>query len=311
MVETSVPIETQFKLESNPVAFLPEAHQATYDAVEAHFKTPEFCVTSAETPSALTEEEKFWLTKECLLRYLRASKWNQATAIKRLESSLSWRRDYGLYSFLNAELVEPEAVTGKMITFGFDNDGRPAVYMLPSRQNTTESERQLQFCFWLMERCIDIMPPGVETFTYLIDFSDKGTNPSLGTARKMLDILQNHYPERLGRALIINVPFLINAFFKLIMPFVDSNTRVKIKFNPEVIEENIFSKEMVTHAWGGEVNFVWDHSKYWPNLILMAEAHRNANMERWRTLGACVGVSEWEIKGGDETLTTKDDQPSA
>src|SRR5258708_5512394 len=47
-------------------------------------------------------------TKECLLRYLRASKWSQETTIKRLEASLAWRRDYGLYSFLTAEHVEPE-----------------------------------------------------------------------------------------------------------------------------------------------------------------------------------------------------------
>jgi hypothetical protein len=41
----------------------------------------------------------------------------------------------------------------------------------------------------------------------------------------MLYILQNHYPERLGLALIINVPTLINLFFKAVMPFVDPSKR--------------------------------------------------------------------------------------
>lgn len=34
--------------------------------------------------------------------------------------------------------------------------------MLPSRQNTDESTRQLQFAVWMLERAIDVMGPGVE-----------------------------------------------------------------------------------------------------------------------------------------------------
>lgn len=41
-------------------------------------------------------------------RYLRASKWKVNTAIQRLEATLKWRREFGLYDKLNADLVEPE-----------------------------------------------------------------------------------------------------------------------------------------------------------------------------------------------------------
>lgn len=49
----------------------------------------------------------------------------------------------------------------------------------------------------------------------------------------MLNILQNHYPERLGLALILNVPWLVDMFFKLIKPFIDPVTRDKMWFNPK------------------------------------------------------------------------------
>ena len=55
-------------------------------------------------------------------------------------------------------------MTGKLIVFGFDTSGRPATYMLPSRQNTDEATRQLQYTVWVLERCIDLMGPGVETY---------------------------------------------------------------------------------------------------------------------------------------------------
>ena len=83
-------------------------------------------------------------------------------SIKRLEGTLKWRRDFGLYTLVTADHVEPEAVTGKEYIFGYDTRGRPAMYMWPSRQNTEESPRQIHFVFWIMERAIELMGPGVE-----------------------------------------------------------------------------------------------------------------------------------------------------
>jgi hypothetical protein len=55
-----------------------------------------------------------------------------------------------------------QAVTGKQITFGFDVKGKPAIYMLPCRENTDDPVRQIQFVVWMLERAIDLMGPGVE-----------------------------------------------------------------------------------------------------------------------------------------------------
>jgi hypothetical protein len=49
--------------------------------------------------------------------------------------------------------------------------------------------------------------------------------------------------------------------------------------------------------WGGDREFEWDHAKYWPALVTMCEERRKSQLERWRNLGAKVGISEWEIKG--------------
>ena len=34
--------------------------------------------------------------------------------------------------------------------------------MIPSRQNTEESPRQIQYVFWVMERALELTGPGVE-----------------------------------------------------------------------------------------------------------------------------------------------------
>jgi hypothetical protein len=155
----------------------------------------------------ITESEIMWLTRECILRYLRATKWDLADATKRLLSTLTWRREYGVEE-LTGEHISPENETGKQIIVGFDNAARPCHYLNPGRQNTPTSPRQVQHLVFMLEKAIQMMGPGQETLALLINFkaskSRSNTAPAIGQGKEVLNILQNHYPERLGRALIIN-----------------------------------------------------------------------------------------------------------
>lgn len=156
------------------------------------------------------------------------------------------------------------------------------------------------------------LPPSNEllishrTLDLLINYGDKSKGgPAFSVGRTVLSILQDHYPERLGLALIINVPFLINAFYKLITPFIDPVSREKMRFNPQVVKDDIFAPEMVmAESWGGSSEFEYVHEKYWPALLELCNSRKEAWMAKWREAGGKVGVKEWEYKSGDE-LTAK------
>ncbi|KAG6849783.1 hypothetical protein H0H93_005169 [Arthromyces matolae] len=293
------PLKPPAACDTDPRANLSDVEQGLYDEVLEHFSDSTYSLPEQEK-GGLTEAEKFWLSRECLLRYLRAVKWKTAkAAIQRLEATLKWRREYGIYDVVTASHVEPEAVTGKQVLFGFDVRGRPGLYLFPSRQNTDGPERQIQFTVWMLERTIDLMSPGVETLALLINYGDKAKNPSLGVARTVLNILQEHYPERLGAALILNVPFLLNAFYKLIGPFIDPVSREKMKFNPNVVEDGLITGDNLMKVWwGGDCEFEYEHEKYWPALVDLCESRRNSWLEKWRALGGTVGLKEWDYKGG-------------
>lgn len=173
--------------------------------------------TSAPNASAepITDEERMFLTRECLLRYLRATKWNTQEAVARVQRTLTWRREYGVQG-LTAEHISIENETGKQVLLGYDIHGRPCLYLLPSKQNTEKSDRQVQHLVFMLERLIELMPPNQETLSLLINFSDtkSGQNASIGQAKQCLSILQNHYPERLGRALVINSAFYLDIWFR-------------------------------------------------------------------------------------------------
>ena len=154
--------------------------------------------------TAITEEEQIWLSRECLLRYLRATKWDVAQAITRLQNTLIWRREFGLGSKITADYIAIESETGKQWVLGYDNERRPCLYMNPSRQNTEKSDRQIEHMVYMLERAIDYLPPGQETLALVINFKDtqRGQGATIAQGRQALNILQNHYPERLGRALL-------------------------------------------------------------------------------------------------------------
>jgi len=155
------------------------------------------------TNEPITDNERMWLTRECLLRYLRATKWDVPGALKRLQGTLSWRREYGADTF-TADYISPENETGKQVIMGYDINARPCLYLNPGKQNTKNSDRQIHHLSFMLDRVIDMMGPGQETTALLINFkgASSGSTPSVGQARQVLNILQNHNPERLGRALI-------------------------------------------------------------------------------------------------------------
>jgi hypothetical protein len=122
---------------------------------------------------------------------------------------------------------------------------------------------------------------------------------TVSLAVQVLHILQTHYPERLGVALILNVPFLIHAFFKMISPFIDPVTRNKMKFNPKPVQDGLFAADELFKGWGGSRDFAWDHEKYWGPFVRMCAEIREGQMARWRKLGARVGGDERDYKSGE------------
>ncbi|KAI8388459.1 CRAL-TRIO domain-containing protein [Radiomyces spectabilis] len=225
--------------------------------------------------------EKGFLTDATLKRYMRARKWDFEAAKKMLENTIQWRREYRPEE-LDPEYIRPEATTGKMYFNGFSKAGRPLWVMRPRHQNSKDGERQVKHIVFCLERGIRLMPQGVETLDILIDFKDSSSsqNPSLGTAKKFLDILSNHYPERLGTAFLIKSPWFFFTMFKMISPLIDPVTKSKISFvhdentvkddkasSDKVFLQDYIDIDTLESEFGGRYPFKFDIDTYWTQLL--------------------------------------------
>lgn len=273
-------------------------YQSLLALVSAWTEIPASSAKDAKN-TPLEDYERMFLTRDCLFRYLRATTWKVDQAATRLKSTLVWRREYGTDKF-TADYISPENETGKQVILGWDVDGRPCCYLRPSKQNTERSDRQIEHLVYMLERTIDLMPPGQEMLALLINFAEtkQGQGATLAQGKQTLNILQNHYPERLGRALVTNVPWVIWGFFKMITPFIDPITREKIKFNEDM--KIYVPREQLMKEATGDVNFQYDHKTYWPALTRLSELKRKAYRERWQAAGSRIGEYELYLRGGDQ-----------
>jgi hypothetical protein len=211
-------------------------------------------------------EQKWIEERSTIPRYMRASKWKLEEGKTRIKGTLEWRREFKP-DLISADDVKIEAETGKIILNGFDHDGRPIIYMRPGRENTHQSPRQIRHLIFCLERAIDMMPPGQESMAIIVDYKTTtlSTNPSLAVARKVLNILQQHYVERLGRAIVVNLPFILNFFYKGLSPFFDPITRDKIRFNPNLLDL-IPASQLDKDFAGGKLEYEFKFDVYWEQI---------------------------------------------
>jgi hypothetical protein len=94
------------------------------------------------------------------------------------------------------------------------------------------------------------------------------------------------------------VPWYINAFLKLVNPFIDPVTKTKIKPN-EPLPNHVPISQLMKVS-GGEVDFKYDHSIYWPALERITTERRQQRKERWEKGGKIIGESEIYLWGGEE-----------
>lgn len=225
-----------------------------------------------------TDEEHIFLKK---LRFLRARQFKVPAAFEMIKKDTEMRRaaDRAGLRFENASDVL-QCDLRKVYEYfpswvqGFDKQDRPIAWRNFGKKfeiwnilKLTSMERLIRFHAWEGEQAIRIMNErsaavgcNIETFVIVIDAD--GWNPGLATSdaftyvKAMATTDSDHYPERLGRMIVINAPYALSFAWRVISSFLDPVTRAKIQIlsNPSDWQPVLFEfveRDQVPLMYGG------------------------------------------------------------
>ncbi|CAL9215886.1 unnamed protein product [Arabidopsis halleri] len=207
----------------------------------------------------LTEKSSEFCSDAAITRYLAARNGHVKKATKMLKETLKWRAQYKPEE-IRWEEIAREAETGKIYRANCtDKYGRPVLVMRPSSQNTKSYKGQIRFLVYCMENAILNLPDNQEQMVWLIDFHGFNmSHISVKVSRETAHVLQEHYPERLGLAIVYNPPKIFESFYKMVKPFLEPKTCNKVKFVysddnlSKKLLEDLFDMEQLEVAFGGK-----------------------------------------------------------
>ncbi len=194
------------------------------EIIDSSYGDELFCAIGSDNPDVL------------LLRWIRANKWNIDDAVQQLINTLKWRHQFNIQKLLadgEYQLNQQEIQSGKTFLIGKDKIGRPVTYVHVTKhiKGQFQDESTQLMTIFVIETARKLLDGGNETATIIVDlngFSLK--NIDYDFVKFLINLLEHHYPESLGVALVINAPFLFYGCWNIIKHWLDPVVQSKIIF---------------------------------------------------------------------------------
>ncbi|CAN4118347.1 unnamed protein product [Withania somnifera] len=186
-----------------------------------------------------------------ILMFLKARNWHTRRSAKMLKETLIWRLE-NKPEMIRWDGIAQQAETGKVYKANyFDKYGRAVLVMRPGIPNPYSVEQQMKHLIYCMEKAILDLKPGQELMVWLIDFEGWNMSSiSVKVTQETARMLQDHYPERLGLAILYNPP-------KMVKPFLEKRTYKKVRFvypddvHTQKVMEDLFDMDKLESSFGG------------------------------------------------------------
>jgi len=176
-----------------------------------------------------------------LRRFLRARNHDLIKAEDMLRKSVEWRHVNEVDSALSWE-IDDEIIKEFPLEYpGIDLDNRAVMYIPVGNWEVRTmiekgyKEQMLQYIYVCLEKLVRNIEKTGEHFTLIVDLEGMtywkvAHYETVQMTLKVFRDFEANYPERLGEALVINAPLVLNYVWPLIKPLLTGHTLRKVHF---------------------------------------------------------------------------------
>jgi len=173
-------------------------------------------------------------------------------AVKMILSTLKWRKDMGACSIREGDFPPALLDRGALFSHNRDKDGRKLLVFSVFKhiKGTDKMEDMKKFFVYMLERLY--REEKGEQITLLFDCRAAGLrNMDMEFVQFIIGTLKEFYPDPLNYILVLEMPWVLNAAFKVIKGWLPPPAVKKIKFLTKTNMKEYVSEDQMLEDWGG------------------------------------------------------------
>ncbi|XP_067373021.1 motile sperm domain-containing protein 2 isoform X2 [Channa argus] len=180
--------------------------------------------------------------------------------LKMIDESLQWRKEYGVNDLTESTIPKWMFETGAVYLHGYDKEGNKLFWFnvkLHVKDAKTTVDKKKYIAFWL-ERYAK-KEPGMP-LTVLFDMTDSGlSNIDMDFVKYVINCFKVYYPKFLSKMIIVEMPWIMNAAWKIVKSWLGPEAISKLKFASKSEVQTFIGPEYLPPHLGGTDSFKYSY----------------------------------------------------
>jgi len=183
-------------------------------------------------------------------------------ATKMIMNTLKWRKEFGAGLITESDFPPSMLEKGSLFSHNRDKDGRKLLVFCVGKhfKGMEKMEDMKKFFVYFLER-LNREEKG-EQITVMFDCKGAGLkNMDMEFVQFLIGCMKEYYPDPLNYILVFEMPWVLNAAFKIIKGWLPAAAVKKIKFLTKSNMGEYLTEENRLEEWGGSDpwQYQWEH----------------------------------------------------
>ncbi|KAI4898787.1 hypothetical protein NFI96_026047 [Prochilodus magdalenae] len=181
-------------------------------------------------------------------------------ALKMIDESFQWRKEFSVNDLTESSIPRWMFETGAVYLHGYDKEGNKLFWFnvkLHVKDAKTTLDKKRYVAFWL-ERYAK-REPGMP-LTVVFDMSESGlSNIDMDFVKYIINCFKVYYPKFLSKMIIVEMPWIMNAAWKIVKTWLGPEAISKLKFVSRSEAQTYISPEQLPLHMGGTDQFKYSY----------------------------------------------------